>query len=117
VSRRRALKDPVVELSEDISFETGADGFVRIRIPRPDTRIRRFLSFIFRLGDHKILVLDETGTEMFGLINGQRTFKELARHLAGACSLEEDLAEQSMAAFLNRLSHEGVVKYAAKPGE
>jgi hypothetical protein len=93
------------------------EGLARIRIPRPDTRFRRFLSFIFRLPGCRILVLDETGTEVLGLINGQRTFSELAERLAQTHSLGKLEAQHSMAAFLNRLSSEGVIEVARGPRE
>jgi len=106
-----------VRLCEGISVESGDDGAARIKIPRPDTRFRRFLSFIFRLPGYKILILDETGTEVLSLINGQRSFSDLVRHLVQAHSLDDLQARQSMGAFLNRLSREGIVEMSDSPQE
>lgn len=93
------------------------DGLAEIRIPRPRTRWVRFLCFIFRLPDYKILILDETGTEMLELIDGQRTFRDLAKHLEETKSLTCVAAQASMAAFLRRLDDERVISVRGDSGE
>ena len=109
------FSDPYVYIREGVSVARTDEGLARIEIPRPDTRLRRFLSFIFRLPDYKILVLDETGSQMLSLINGRRSFSELAGHLARTHSMEDLQARRSMAAFLERLCGEGVTGLSAGP--
>ena len=111
-----ASGEPRAALRGDVTVEKTDRGLARITIPRPDTLPRRFLSFIFRLPSYKILTLDETGTEVLSLINGRRTFSELAAHLARAHSLEDGQARRSMAAFLDRLARERVIEFRPAPG-
>ena len=108
---------PVPRISDQVEITMTDEGVARIRIPRPDTRFRRFLSFIFRLPGYKILILDETGTEVLGLVDGRRTFSELAGHLVETHSLGQLEAQHSMAAFLNYLSREGVIEVSRVPRE
>lgn len=105
----------VPALKSGVQVAKNAEGFAQLRIPRPRTRLHRFLGFIFRLPDYKILVLDETGTEMLGLIDGRRTFRELATRLQQSRSLERTVAEVSMAAFLRRLVEERVISMSRSP--
>ncbi|MHC4715274.1 MAG: PqqD family protein, partial [Planctomycetota bacterium] len=102
--------DPVVRLAAGVEVTETSGGLARIMIPRPRGRRWRFLSFIFRLGDCRILLLDETGTSVLGLINGRRRFSDLVRCLAQMHSLEDLQAGRSMAAFLGRLQSEGVIE-------
>jgi len=101
--------DPAPYVLDRVDVESDEEGMVRITIPRPRTWFNRLLTFIFRREGYKILTLDETGTRMLGLIDGRRTFSELARVLCEEHSLEEGRAARSMAMFLERLAREGVI--------
>jgi hypothetical protein len=94
-----------------VEITKNEEGLAQVRIPRPKTRLMRFLCFIFKAGDYKMVVLDETGTEMLGLIDGQRTFRDLAEYLEKNRSLRVRQARESMAAFLARLSEERVIAF------
>lgn len=113
----RPPEDPYVAIREGVSVGRSDEGMARIEIPRPNTRRRRFVSFIFRLPDYKILILDETGTEVLSLINGRRSFSDLAGRLARAHSMEDIQARRSMAAFLERLYDDGVIIFVREPVE
>ena len=86
-------------------------GMAQIKLPRSRSRLFRILSFLFRLPEDKILVLDETGTMALGLINGQRTFSELAGMLAAERGIDNSSAQHSMAAFLTSLADRRVVAF------
>jgi hypothetical protein len=86
-------------------------GLAEIKAPRRRSRLFRILSFLFRLPPDRILILDETGTLALGLINGQRTFSELAGMLAAERGLDNSSAQASMAAFLESLADRRVVAF------
>ncbi len=111
----QAKAEPAIAIRTDVIIEESDEGFARLRIPLPETRFRRFLSFIFRLPGYKILILDETGTQVLSFINGRRGFSELAGLLAEARSMGDAEAKGSMAAFLDRLASERVIEFC-KPG-
>jgi len=96
---------PGVEIARD------KEGSAEVRIPRSKTRLMRFLCFIFKAGDYRIVVLDETGTQVLDLIDGQRTFRDLAEHLEKTRLLQTRQARESMAAFLARLSEEHAIAF------
>jgi hypothetical protein len=109
-------RDPVVRLAAGVEVTETSGGLARVVIPRPKGRVWRFLSFVFRLGDSRILVLDETGTSVLGLINGRRKFSDMVRCLAQMHSLDDIQAGRSMAAFLGRLQSEGVIEILPASG-
>ncbi len=102
--------DFVVRLCDGVQVSKTEEGLARIGIPRARSGFQGFLSFIFRLADHRILVLDETGTAFLSLINGRRRVSEFVAFLAETHSMERVLAERSVEAFLHRLMSEGVVE-------
>jgi len=101
--------DPAPYVLDRVDVESDEEGMARVSIPRPRTWFNRLLTFIFRREGYKILTLDETGTRMLELIDGRRTFSDLAEVLSEEHSLEEDQAGRSMAMFLERLAREGVI--------
>ena len=103
-------EDFVVRLAPGVEVGKTEEGLARIRIPRPRSGFQRFLSFIFGLRDHKILVLDETGTAVLSLINGRRKFSDLVASLAEMHPMDPLLARRSMEAFLYKLTTDGVVE-------
>jgi hypothetical protein len=98
----------------DAQILRDGEGYVQLKMPRPRTFWWRFLCFIFKAPDYRIITLDETGSEMAALIDGKTTFSELSEHLAAARTLEEGQARESMAAFLRRLGYEGVIRLAGR---
>jgi len=54
---------------------------------------------------------------VLSLINGRRSFSDLAGRLAHAHSMEDLQARRSMAAFLERLYDERVIIFAPEPVE
>ncbi len=99
-------------LRPGVSVSKNDAGIAQIKIPRANTLLRRFLSCIFTLSSYNILTLDETGTEILDLVDGQRAFRDLVGHLQEVRSMKTRDADYSMALFMDMLVREGVIELA-----
>ncbi len=106
----------VPRLAEGVEIAVNDEGFAEASVPYPRTRWMRFLRFIFKAPDVRILVLDEAGTFAAGLIDGRRTFGELSALLAEERGLEASEAQRSMAAFLRSLADRRMIVFG-RPGD
>ncbi|MFQ3610563.1 MAG: PqqD family protein [Fimbriimonadales bacterium] len=73
--------------------------------------IFRWLSRIFKLPNEHRIELDELGSTVWRLCDGEHTVEAIVRQLVQTYRLERREAEYSLFAFLNTLSQRGFIAY------
>ncbi len=108
VLRLYPIRNPVVQ------YEEREDGTCLLKVPMRPRGFLRWVSRIFKLpGEHKI-ELDETGSTVWRMCDGQHTVDSIVQRLVRQYKLERREAEVSLFAFLNTLSRRGFIAYRKK---
>lgn len=108
VLRLYPLRNPAV------AYETREDGSCLLRVPFRPKGIVRLFSRIFKLPDEHKIELDETGSTVWLLCDGQHSVESMVQRLVNQYKLERREAEFSLFAFLNTLSQRGFIAYLKK---
>lgn len=80
-----------------------------LRVPRRQDRLGKVLQRIFEAPTHKVVVLDELGTEVWTMCDGATTVDELIRSLARTHKLERREVEVSLTTYLRTLARRGFI--------
>jgi hypothetical protein len=92
-----------------VKVENDAAGNVILHVPRPDSRTVRLVSRVFRVPPYKRLALDELGTFVIELCDGENTVSDVVDRLSGTFKLNRREAEVSTMTFLRNLGRRGVI--------
>jgi len=112
--RLRPMRNPSVEWKKD------EEGKIRIIIPlkkRAEERKKvaskreKFLSKLFPEPKEKRIQLDEIGSVVWELCDGERTAKEIVDHLCQKYKLLPREAEVPLSSYLNTLAKRGLVGF------
>jgi hypothetical protein len=111
-SRRESL-DGVAVVGADVRLVRDAGRTLLVRTPPPRPPPRAFPASWFRLSlPEKRFALDDLGTEVFGLIDGRRSVRQIAEAFATRHGVNRREAQLSVAAFLRLLMQRGLVAVA-----
>ncbi len=108
VLRLYPLRNPTVR------YEEREDDTCLLIVPVKPRGVFRWLSRIFKLPSEHRIELDETGSTVWRLCDGEHTVEAIVRHLVQTYRLERREAEYSLFAFLNTLSQRGFIAYLKK---
>ena len=102
-----------------LRFERDENGLYTIRVPLRDAWWVKGLSKVFPLPDEgKRISLDEMGSAVLDLCDGETTVKEMIAETAKRFKLSRKEAEISLLAFLRELGKKGIIGLAVpKKGE
>ena len=118
LSREKSLASVPVR-NELLEFEEDEKGLVSIKIPRKDTCWVKVMSKIMYVPSSKVFSLDEVGSYVWRMCDGQTTVKELMEDFQEKFKLSRKEAEISIVAFLRMLAQKGIIGLAvpsADPG-
>ena len=99
----RALRNPDLEATRD------EKGVVSVTIPRRDTWWIRMMARISSVPKKRIVTLDEVGTEVWDLCDGEHETGEIIRDFAVRHQLSRKEAEVSVVTYLRDLARRGMI--------
>lgn len=98
-----------------VTFERDEDGLYTIHIPLRNTWWVKGLSRIFPLpSEGKKISLDEMGSTVLDMCDGETTVKEMIAQTAARFKLTRKEAEISLMAFLRELGKKGIIGLAVR---
>lgn len=81
------------------------------------TRVIRDIAYIYLEDSNELMSLNETGSEVWSLINGRRTTVEIADIVAGCYEADHDEVRHFVTNFLHELLEKGVLATSSEPFE
>jgi hypothetical protein len=102
------LRNPAVR------YETQPNGCVLLIVPVRPRWLMRLLTRLFKLPREHRIELDETGSTVWSLCDGQHSVEAIVQRLVRQYKLERREAEYALFAFLNTLTRRGFIAYAKK---
>ncbi|MDT7915338.1 MAG: PqqD family protein [Candidatus Caldarchaeales archaeon] len=90
--------------SAESALNEAGEVVVRVPLPRP-----RGVWRILPVPDYRSFILDKVGSYIWGLIDGERSVKEIAELLASKYKLTQEEAAASLLKYLQMLSNRGLV--------
>ncbi len=93
----------------NLKYDREEDGTVRIIIPRKETWWVKALSYMFYIPKRRRIALDELGTFVWDLCDGETTVRALIDKFARKYKLNRKEAEVSMVAYLRQLAKKGLI--------
>ena len=98
--------------NEQLDWETNDDGEVTIVLKRADTLKVRVLSKLFWVPEKRTLVLDQIGSEVWGLCDGRTSVESIILALQEKHKLNAKEAEISLLTYLKKLGQKNIVGFA-----
>lgn len=84
---------------------------VEVIIPRRGDRVGRALGFLFYVPESRPLVLDEVGSRVWQLCDGERTVEEVVETLRDEYKLDRREVEVSLTEYLRTLGKRGMIGF------
>jgi hypothetical protein len=111
LSREQSLTSVPLR-NEAIEVERDDHGHVRLVIPRRETWWVRAFSRVFCVPKRRHITLDEVGTYVWELCDGQRNVRQIIQGLCKRYKLHRKEAEVSVVAYLRQLARRGLLGIA-----
>lgn len=92
-----------------LKVETDDDGIVHLSIPRKDAWWVKLLSRVFYVPKRRKLALDELGSCVWELCDGETTVRSLIDKFCKKYKLNRKEAEVSMVTYLKQLAKKGLI--------
>jgi len=108
ISRQEALAAIPVRNGQ-VRWEVNGREEVVLLIPRRQDRLGRLLNRIFAAPEHRQIVLDEIGSEVWQLCDGEHTVDEIIRTLASRHRLSRREVELSLTLYLQQLARRRLI--------
>jgi len=103
--RSRPTRNPL------LGWDRGEDGDVHLRIPRRNDAVARILCRVFRAPDHKEIVLDEVGSDIWELCDGDTGVEGIVSTICRKYKLNRRECETSVAAYLKMLGERRLIGF------
>jgi len=100
-----------------VQWERGEDGEIQIQIPRRTDRKARFLARLFPAPPVKVIVLDEVGSEIWDMCDGQTSVSELVQAIRKKYKLNRKETEMSVTLYLKQLAQRGLIGFRIEGGQ
>jgi len=97
-----------------VRYETQPSGCVLLIVPLRPRGLMRLLTRLFKLPHEHRIELDETGSTVWSLCDGQHSVEAIVQRLVRQYKLERREAEYALFAFLNTLTRRGFIAYTKK---
>ncbi|MEN3001696.1 MAG: PqqD family protein [Armatimonadota bacterium] len=97
-----------------VCYETLENGCVLLIVPVRPRGLLRLLGKFFKLPREHRIELDETGSTVWNLCDGQHNVESIVQRLTRRYKLERREAEYALFAFLNTLVRRGFVAYSKR---
>jgi hypothetical protein len=100
----RPVRHPKIIWAREVAREEGLPELVLVRIPRRQDRWGNFVARCFKLPDHKKVELDQIGSDVWELCDGNHSVDKIARRISESYKLNKRQAETSVTAYLKMLA-------------
>ena len=97
--------------NEQLEWEKNDDGEVQIHVSRQDSWKIRLLSKMFYIPKERKITLDELGTEVWTLCNGNTTVGQMIETLSKKYQLNRKEAEVSLLTYLKTLGQKRFIGF------
>jgi hypothetical protein len=104
-------------LNRLVKTERDAAGNVILQVPRRDNALVRTVSRWFHVPPYKKVALDELGTFVIELCDGENTVRDIVDKLGGRFKLGRREAELSTTAFLRTLAGRSIIGLLIEGGD
>jgi len=95
-----------------LSVSDTDDGNVRLRIPRKNAWWVKVLDFILTIPGGRTVELDEIGSKLYRMCDGETTVDEIIRRMARDLKLNKRESELSVVKYLKMLAKRGIIALA-----
>jgi hypothetical protein len=96
-------------LNRLVKLERAEDGNIILQVPRRDTAMARTVARVFGIPPYKRVALDELGTFVIELCDGQHTVREMVDKFSKRFKLNRREAEVSLSTFLRTLGRRSII--------
>ena len=123
VLERVGMKKKPMPLSRDKAFEArpvrnpslkwriNEEGTIEVIVPRRKDMFGRVMGFLFFVPESRPITLDEVGTAVWELCDGEHTVEEIVRALSKDYKLQRREVEVSLTEYLRTLGKKGMVGF------
>lgn len=108
LSRQEALAAIPIR-NDQVRWEVNGRQEVVLLIPRRQDRLGQLLNRIFAAPEHRQIVLDEIGSEVWQLCDGEHTVDEIVRTLTSRHRLSRREVELSLTLYLQQLARRRLI--------
>lgn len=115
LSREQSLASVPLR-NQAVEAERTDDGSIRLVVPVRPKWWARWLSHLVYVPKTRRIVLDEIGSYVWGLCDGQRSVRDIIGALSARYKLHRKEAEVSVVAYLRQLAGRGLIGIAVLPG-
>jgi hypothetical protein len=95
-----------------LTYQTTDDGTVKVDLPRRKDWMGGLLSFAFMVPDSRPVQLDDVGTLVWGLCDGEHTVSDVLEALCNEYKLNRREVEVSLTQYLQTLGKRGMIAFA-----
>lgn len=111
VFRLRPVRNPVIE------WETTENGEAILTIPRRKDRIGRIVGFWFRLPETRGAQLDEVGTFVWSLCDGEHSVESIVQRTCNQYKMNRREVEISVTTYLQTLAERRLIGFYERKGK
>ena len=110
LTREQALEARPVR-NPSLKWRLNDEDNVEVIIPRRSDRLGRVMGFLFYVPENRPIVLDEVGTRVWHLCDGERTVAEMRQTLCDEYKLSKREVEVSLTEYLRTLGKRGMLGF------
>ena len=110
VTREQAFMARPVR-NPDLKWRTNDDDCAEVIIPRRKDRMGRVMSWVFAVPETRPVLLDEVGTHIWNLCDGEHTVGDLIQALCDEYRLGQREVEVSLTEYLRMLGKRGMIAF------
>ena len=103
-------------LNRLVKLEKSEDGNLILQVPRRDSAMTRTMARVFGIPPYRRVALDELGTFVIQLCDGQHRVKDMVDKFAKRFRLNRREAEVSLTTFLRTLGRRGIIALVIEGG-
>jgi len=106
---RRDVLESIPIRNTQIEWERAEKGEIRINLPLKKTWWTKFLSTILLAPKKKVLMLDELGTKVWNMCDGNKKVEDIIQALCRDLNMNRKEVETSLLHYLRQLAARGLV--------
>ena len=95
-----------------VKWEVDEKGEVSLTIPQDHKMWLRVLAKLFSLPGKRVIVLDDVGSYVWQLCDGQNSLRRISKQLSDKYNLTAKEAEMSLVEYLRALGKRGIIGFA-----